>query len=279
MNIAVLSGKGGTGKTTLSTNLAYYISKKGYNTQYLDFDVEEPNGFIFLKPSIIDIKKVEVKVPDINKELCTGCGLCSEKCNFNALALVNKQIMFFEQICHSCGLCNIVCPNEAIAEVNRKIGIIERGERDNLICTRGVLDIGEPMGIPILRDMIKYLRNDLVNVIDAPPGSSCSVINSIEEADYCVLVTEPTKFGLSDLKIAYKVVERLGLKGGVVINRSDGEDTIIKNYCNMEGIPIIESIPYDKDIAIAYSKGDLMTSNKKFQNILETIISKIMEVE
>ncbi|KGG80451.1 (4Fe-4S)-binding protein [Caloranaerobacter azorensis H53214] len=277
MRISVLSGKGGTGKTTVATNLSYYLSKKGEKVQYLDFDVEEPNGFIFLKPEIENTFEVKVKVPQIDESSCTQCGLCAKKCNFNALSVTKNGVLVFEKICHSCGLCSLVCPVNAITEVEREIGKIEIGYTDNLKVVRGILNIGEPMGIPILKDLKKLITPDYINIIDSPPGSSCSVVHSVEGSDYGILVTEPTKFGLHDLEIAVNVIRQLGVPFGVVINKSDENDYIIEEFCKKQGIDIIERIPFDRSIAQKYSKGELL-DDKIFMEVFENIFSKIMEV-
>lgn len=277
MNISVLSGKGGTGKTTVSTNLAALLNEKGYKTQYLDFDVEEPNGFIFLKPQVNQTISVNVKVPQINEELCDNCGDCARNCNFNAIGATKDKVLLFEKLCHSCGVCSLVCTKNAIDEVEREIGFIETGNSNGLDSIRGVLNIGEPMGVPILKQLRKHIKPDYINIIDSPPGSSCSVVNSIEKSDYSVLVTEPTPFGLHDLKIAVDVVRHMGIRFGVIINKSSERDGLIENYCDSENINIIGKVPFDKGIAMKYSKGQLLIEDDKLKGILDSIITRIME--
>lgn len=277
MNISVLSGKGGTGKTTISTNLAIALSNQGYKTQYLDFDVEEPNGFIFLKPFVISGEKVYVQVPQVNEELCNNCGLCGESCNFNAIVALKDKVTIFEKLCHSCGVCTLVCPQKAISEKDREVGFIEKGSRVELSAIRGVLNIGEPMGIPILRKLKEYLKEEYINIIDSPPGSSCSVINSVEDSDYAILVTEPTSFGLHDLDIAANVVSKMNINFGVVINKSNENDSIIEEYCRNKNIDIIGKITFDRRIAQEYSKGKLLIGNDEIDRVFDTITSKIME--
>ncbi|RKD34261.1 ATP-binding protein [Thermohalobacter berrensis] len=278
MNISVLSGKGGTGKTTISTNLAVRLTTKGYKTQYLDFDVEEPNGFIFLKPQIKNREDVAVKVPQIDEDLCNGCGLCAKKCNFNAISVVKGKVVLFEKLCHSCGLCSIICPQKAVTETDRVIGKIEKGFNGKLITYRGILNIGEPMGVPIIEKLQEQTKSDYINIIDSPPGSSCNVVHSIEGSDYSILVTEPTKFGLHDLKIAVKVVEKFNIPYGVVINKSQ-QDNIIEDFCNKNNIKIIAKIPFDRKIAHKYSKGDLLINDEKIASIFDSIISEVVEVD
>lgn len=259
MYISVLSGKGGTGKTTVSTNLAVYLASKGYKVRYLDFDVEEPNGFIFLKPKVMESIDVKVKVPSVDDNLCAGCGECARHCNFNALAVAKNKVIVFDKLCHSCGLCSIVCPTGAIHEIDRVVGKIEIGTTNNLEALRGILNIGEPMGIPIIKQLKKYVTDNYINIIDSPPGSSCSVVNSVEGSDYSILVTEPTKFGLHDLDIAVKVVKQMGIPFGIVINKSNTpDDLIIEEYCRKEKCEIIGKLPFLKEIAVKYSKGELI---------------------
>ncbi|WP_459202000.1 ATP-binding protein [Methanococcus sp. CF] len=279
MNISILSGKGGTGKTTISTNLSVLLSKKYNNVNYLDFDVEEPNGFIFLKPDIENEKKVFKKVPEINKSLCTNCGECSKLCKFNAISITPNNSTVFEKLCHDCGLCYIACPVQAISEISREIGKIESGKSKNtpnLGVFRGVLNIGEPSGVPVISNLKKCLDKKSINILDAPPGSSCSVITTVEDSNYSILVTEPTKFGLHDLKIAVEVLKYLKIPFGVLINKSDEFDFIIENYCKNEKIDILGKIPFSRNIANKYSKGDLLiNSDVEFTENLQNIASEL----
>ena len=277
MYISVLSGKGGTGKTTISTNLATSLALKGNKTRYLDFDVEEPNGFIFLKPVVEKSIDVNMEVPVVDENLCNLCGACAEHCNFNALAVTAKKVLVFEKLCHSCGLCSIVCPTGAIKEVARTIGKIEIGRNDDLIAVRGILDIGEPMGVPIIKELKKQMTDDYINIVDAPPGSSCSVVNSIEDSDFSILVTEPTKFGLHDLEIAVNVVKQMGIPFGIIINKSSEDDNIIEEYCSREKCEILGKIPFSKEIATKYSKGELLVKKEpEIAEEIDRIIVKVM---
>lgn len=279
MNITVLSGKGGTGKTTISTNLAAYLNIEGYNTQYFDFDVEEPNGFIFLKPTISESLEVMVKVPEIDKNLCTLCGLCAKSCNFNALAATKDRVIVFEKLCHSCGVCSVVCPINAIKEIERKIGTIEKGEINGLKVFQGILDIGEPMGVPIIRKLKNSIKDDCINIIDSPPGSSCNVVNSVEGSDYAILATEPTNFGLHDLEIAVNVVKQMGIPHGVVINKSDDNDQVIEEFCKNKDIKILGKIPFRRDITEKYSRGELLIEIPEVNKVMASVSSYIMEVD
>ncbi len=271
MNIAVLSGKGGTGKTLISTNLALYM-----NGSYIDADVEEPNGFIFLKPIIFNKTDVEVDVPVIDNEKCKKCFTCVDFCEFNALAKTKDKVIIFDKLCHSCGGCKIVCKSEALKYKKKVIGTIEEGKSNYIYCKRGILNIGEPMGVPIIKKLLKDLYKGL-NIIDSSPGTSCNVVNILQYCDVAVLVTEPTNFGLHDLDRAVNLVKNLNIPFGVVLNRVTDEDNIIKEYCIKNKINILGEIKYDKDIAKIYSKGDLLISHIKYKEIFKNLSNNIKE--
>lgn len=279
LNIAVLSGKGGTGKTTISTNLALAL-----NANYIDCDVEEPNGFIFLKPKINGSEKVMVEYPIIDKEKCISCGACAEVCEFNALAKVGSNIILFDKLCHGCGACEIVCDYGALSYDIREIGKVESGTIHEINCTRGILNIGEPMAVPVIRQLLKFERlnasvtDSKLNLIDCPPGTSCNVVNSLRYADSGLLVTEPTKFGLHDLKMAVELVKMFHIPFGLIINKDDGGKNQVRKYCNEEGIDIIGSIPYRKDIAQIYSKGEILYHNSSFKQIFDELAERAREV-
>ncbi|QEK13013.1 (4Fe-4S)-binding protein [Crassaminicella thermophila] len=273
MKIAVLSGKGGTGKTTVSTNLA-----KVMNWDYVDCDVEEPNGFIFLKPNVLKTKKVNVPIPKIDDEKCINCKKCVEICQFNALAGTNTGIILFEKLCHSCGACELVCPVDAITEEERSIGKIDIGQSEDIKCMRGVLDVGEPMAVPIIKEL-KSLIDEKPTIIDCSPGSSCSVVSAIEGVDYAVLVTEPTAFGLHDLKIAVSLVKEMKIPFGVIINRAEEENDLITRYCKEEGIYLLGKIAFDRKAAVLYSQGKLLIEDEVFRKGFEEIGRKIEGVK
>ncbi len=255
MIIAVASGKGGTGKTTIATNLALSIP----HAQYIDCDVEEPNGNLFLKADIQEKQDVGVPLPLIDNSLCTYCGICAKDCEFNALAVLKDRVMVFPELCHGCGVCSYVCPEKAISEGEKVIGVVERGivprDGDDLAFCQGVLNVGEPMSPPLIKKAKTYAEPSRTVIMDAPPGTSCPVIQTLNGADFCLLVTEPTPFGLNDLELAVGVVRQMKMPFGVIINRSDSGDQSVVEYCQRQNIPLLMEIPYNQDLAFAYSKG------------------------
>lgn len=270
MNIAVLSGKGGTGKTTISTNLALLLK-----ANYIDCDVEEPNGFIFLQPENLHIKDVEVEVPKINQEKCNLCGDCVKACQFNALAKAKDRIILFDKLCHSCGACSLACPQDAIEYIKRPIGVIEEGTKDEILLKRGVLNIGEPMAVPVLKELLKDLPNEEINLLDSPPGTSCNVVNVLHYSDIAILVTEPTAFGLHDLKMAVELVKQFNLPFGIIVNKQDENNKYLDEYIKREKINLLGTIPYKREIAELYSKGETLlemeSSNLAFSKIIKNI--------
>jgi MinD superfamily P-loop ATPase len=257
MKISVASGKGGTGKTTIATNLAAVIAKNGRDVAYLDCDVEEPNGHIFLKPKIEDQSDVTVLIPSVKLDKCNFCGECSATCEYHAIAVLGKKVEVFPSLCHSCGGCFEICPEDAIEEVPRTIGCIRNGAAMGVKFHEGRLHVGEALSPPVTKALRK-LRTSEVTIIDAPPGTSCPVIEAIANTDFVILVTEPTPFGLNDLGLALGMVRELGLPAGVIINRSDVGDNQTEKYCQKEKIDILMTIPYDRRIAEAYSRGEMM---------------------
>lgn len=251
MIITVASGKGGTGKTTVAVNMALSLE----NVQLLDCDVEEPNSHILLQTLITETKPVCTKFPVISEDLCDYCGKCSKFCAYNALFVAPKTVMVFPQLCHSCGGCTLVCPKNAITEKERQIGVIKKGEGKGVEIVYGEIDVGEAMAVPLIRAVKNETINDKTVVIDAPPGTACSLVASVHKTDYCILVTEPTPFGLHDLKITVQVLKNLGVPMGIVINRAGLGDRKVYEYCKKENIPLLMEIPFDKKIAELYSRG------------------------
>jgi MinD superfamily P-loop ATPase len=249
--IAVASGKGGTGKTTVAVNLALSIG----NVNVLDCDVEEPNVHTLLKPSEIVTKDVMLPTPVVNQEVCTLCGKCGDFCEFNAIFVGREKVVVYPEICHSCGGCKLVCPEKAITEVGRTIGKVHQTKVGDIHLVYGELEIGEPLATPIIKAVKKHLEPNGINILDAPPGTACPVIETMEESDFLVLVTEPTPFGLHDLAMAVDVVKRLGIPHGVVINRAGIGDDSVQQYCREMKIPILMEIPFDREIAELYSRG------------------------
>ncbi|MEA3223167.1 MAG: ATP-binding protein [Thermodesulfobacteriota bacterium] len=256
--VAIASGKGGTGKTTVATNLAKAASLLAHNVTYLDCDVEEPNGHLFLKPEMTKSSSIGVSIPKVDDEKCTYCGLCADICQYSAIICVKDKVLTFPELCHACGGCARVCPTDAITEVDRTIGIIEEGFSGGIRFVHGKIQIGEIMSPPLIKAVRGTANNEDLCIIDAPPGTSCPVITSISDADFVLLVTEPTPFGLNDLGLAIDTVRQLGLPHAVVVNRSDPDNKIVRDFCKNKGVDIIAEIPDDRRIAEAYSQGEII---------------------
>ena len=254
MIVSIASGKGGTGKTLVTTSLVLSL-KDNYNVQLLDCDVEEPNDHIFLKPAIRDSETVYIPVPQVDENLCTFCGRCSEVCAYNALTVFPKNVLVFPHLCHGCGACGYLCPEKAIAEENKDIGVVESGHADGIAFVQGRLNVGEAMPTPVVRKVREKANNEGVVIIDVSPGTSCPVVEAIKGSDFCLLVTEPTPFGLSDLELAVETVRELGVPCGVVINRSGADNSRVEEYCREKDLPVLLNIPLDREIASLYSKG------------------------
>lgn len=275
MIIAIASGKGGTGKTLVSTNLFNTIAGQAI---YADCDVEEPNGHLFLKPLITKTLPISIPVPVIDEEKCTHCGRCAEICQFNALIVAKEKVLVFPELCHGCGSCAFFCPVQAIQEKPRAIGQLEEGTYQDKIVLTGRLNIGEPMAPPVIRKLKERFHDkNIVTIIDSPPGTSCPVISSITGADYVVLVTEPTPFGLNDLKLAVEVVRKLHLPFGIVVNKSGLGGKLITDYCAKENIKLLLEIPHADKIAELYSKGELITQQAEYHDIFKNLYLDILK--
>lgn len=274
MNIAVLSGKGGTGKTLISVNLADAIT----GAAYIDCDVEAPNGGLYFKPYNMSERSVNVKIPKIDTDKCNGCRTCVEFCKFNALAYIMGEVKVFDEICHACGGCALLCPKGAIEELTKSIGTIKVGESEGHNIITGIMNIGEASGVPIIREALKNKNRDSVNIIDCPPGSACIVMESIKDADYCVLVAEPSVFGASNLEMVHELVQVFNKPFGVVLNKCTEGSNPSLEYCNKNNIMILDSIDYDEKIGEINSNGNILTRvdslyREKFKR-LYNIISK-----
>jgi MinD superfamily P-loop ATPase len=281
MKIAIASGKGGTGKTTIATNLATALSQTGQQVQYLDCDAEEPNGHIFLKPDFEISENVTVGVPEVDQEKCTGCGKCCRLCQYSAIVCVKGKVLVFEELCHSCGGCMAICPEGAIAEKQRGIGVAEFGKSNGMYFGHGKLNIGAIQTPAIIRYVKQRTISDGITILDVPPGTSCPVIEAIKNSDFVLLVTEPTPFGLNDLELAVGMVRELNLPFAVAINRSDIGDDAVVRYCKNEGIEVLIEIPNDRKVAEAYSRGIMMVDAKpeymeRFLKLYEQITEQVM---
>ena len=275
MIISVASGKGGTGKTTVATNLALSIGR----VQFIDCDVEEPNANIFLNAKINEQEDVEVEIPEIDKDKCDFCGKCSEFCAYNALAVVKSNVLVFPELCHSCGGCEIVCPKNAIKWKKKSVGIIEHGFVNGIDFYHGLMNVGEIQAIPVIKALKKKIDKNKDVILDAPPGTSCPVIETINVSDYCILVTEPTPFGLHDLKLAVDVVRHLNIPFGVIINRDGIGNNKVEVYCQNEKIPILLKIPDRKKIAHLYSKGIAFVSESHEWNEMFSLVFNRLQEE
>jgi len=277
MIITVASGKGGTGKTTIAVNLALSLDGN-QSIQFLDCDVEEPNAHFFLKPQIHKSQPVFLPVPEIIEEKCTYCGKCAEVCAYNAIAVLKDNVLVFPELCHGCGGCSLLCPENAINEKGQKIGKIEFGATNDIQFIHGKLDIGQAMSPPLIREVKRHINPTRTIIIDAPPGTSCPVVESVKGSDFSLLVTEPTPFGLNDLHLAAETLKKLEIPCAVVINRSDIGDSQVEEYCLEQSIPVLMTIPMDRDIAVAYSKGESIIATQpdymeKFQELFRKILA------
>ena len=274
MIISIASGKGGTGKTTFATSLAFF----NQGSVYLDCDVEEPNGHILLHPQFKSEIPTIKKLPEIDYSKCSNCGICAQICEFHALINLGSEIFLVDELCHSCGACEYLCPQKAIIEKDKIIGIVRGGisEKNNIEFYDGVLNIGEASATPVIKGVKKNIQRDKLNIIDSPPGTSCSMVEAVRDSDFCILVTESNPFGLHDLQLAIEVLRILKIPFGVVINKYEELYTELGDFLIDQKINVLMKIPFDKEIAEDYSNGNmpnifLTKMNEEFKNILKNI--------
>ena len=261
MIVSVASGKGGTGKTLVATNTALALSSRG-RVQLLDCDVEEPNDNVFLHLPLNEIQPVCIPIPVVDEDKCNYCGKCAEVCAYNAIAVLPQKVLVFPELCHGCGACSYLCPESAITEEGRQIGVVEKGVLGNLELVQGKLNLGELMAPPVIREVKKYVDTNGECIIDVSPGTSCPVVEAVKRSDFCLLVTEPTPFGLNDLSLAVELMRELQIPCGVLINRCGLGDDKIELYCQEKDIPILMRIPLDRSIAALYSRGISLTEGQ-----------------
>ncbi len=276
MIISVASGKGGTGKTTVATNLALAIGK---DAQLLDCDVEEPNAHLFIQPVFEHRHIITTPVPRIDMTACSLCGQCTQLCQYKAIVQIADQVLVFDELCHSCGGCQAVCPESAISEKDRELGCLELGYRDGLSFIHGRLRVGETMAPPLIQAVRSQVNAAKVIIIDAPPGTSCPVITAMKNTDFVLLVTEPTPFGLHDLKLAVEAVKRLGIAHGLIINRADIGDRRVHEYARHENVPLLMDIPFDRNIAEIYARGEMLVEVlPQWQAFFQDLYLRIVEL-
>ncbi|HOP06567.1 MAG TPA: ATP-binding protein [candidate division Zixibacteria bacterium] len=276
IHIAIASGKGGTGKTTLATNLSVALARKGMTVTYADCDVEEPNGHLFLPPDPEKQDEISVMIPVVDETACNSCGICAAICEFNALAVMAGKFLVFPSLCHGCGACVALCPERALSDGLRPIGLIHSGPVRGLSFIGGNLNVGEAQAPPLIKAIKKRIADTKLAILDAPPGTSCPVIEAVRGADYVVLVTEPTPFGLNDLRLAVSMLREIQIPFGVVINRCDIGNSLVKDYCETEALTILAELPFSRDVARAYASGHLAIDlDKDFENLLLNLFEKI----
>ncbi|MGQ9733285.1 MAG: ATP-binding protein [Candidatus Zipacnadales bacterium] len=261
LTIAVAAGKGGTGKTLVATSLAETLQTSQHGVELLDCDVEEPNAHLLLRPRVVYRQPVTILVPQVNKQTCTRCKKCVEVCQFSAIAVIREAVLAFPDLCAGCGACAFVCPVKAITEVERVVGTVEQGVTEaGIDMYTGRVNVGDVRSGPVIHAVKQHTHTDRLTIIDAPPGTACPMQESIKGVDYCLLVTEPTPFGLSDLGAAVDTCRQLTVPCGVIINRDGVGDARVEEYCDKEGLPVLLRIPHDRRIAEAYSRGETLTS-------------------
>lgn len=278
--IAISSGKGGTGKTFIATNMAITLAKRGEKVRYLDCDVEEPNGHLFLKPQIYKEEDVMLLSPaGVDEEKCIYCGQCAEVCHYNAIAVLKDKVLFFNELCHVCGACIIICPVDAIIEKERKIGLLRHGKNNSIDFHYALLETAEGGMSPRLVKKVKNYIGEGINILDSPPGTACPVVETVKEADLCFLVTDPTPFGINDLKLAVEMSREIGQEPVIIVNRAQYGDDNLKKYCQHQNLEIIAEIPDDRKIAEVYSRGDIVVESlPQYRELFENIADKLIKI-
>ncbi len=281
MKIAIASGKGGTGKTTIATALAQALSIADYSVSLLDCDVEAPNSHIFIQPDLNQFEEVNLLIPSVDPDTCNGCGQCAEVCQFHAIVVIGGETLVFPELCHGCGSCTWICPEHAITEIPNRLGILEGGlSKQGIRFGHGILNIGQPMAVPVITKLKNWqdLMDEEIVVIDSPPGASCPVVESLRGSDYIILVTEPTPFGLHDLRQAYQVTQKLGIPAGVIINRAGIGDTGVEQYCEEMGLHILMQIPLERKIGEGIAQGkSLLDINPEYESKLQQLYHQIKD--
>mgnify|MGYP000991468811 FL=1 len=272
MKIAVLSGKGGTGKTLVSVNLAAAAK----DSMYVDCDVEEPNGHLFFKPEDVQTRQVAIEIPFVNPDNCNGCRVCTDFCSFNALAWIGGELKVFDEICHSCGGCIVFCPEKALKGKEKVVGQVQRGKSEGVTVLTGMLKPGVATGVPIIKELLKDTGEKEQTFIDCPPGSACIVMETVAAADYCILVAEPTLFGVHNLNMVWELVKLMGKPCGVVLNKCLKEENPAEKFCAEKGIEIIGSIPFDSELGLLNSNALIaVRENAKYNKLFSDLLHRV----
>jgi MinD superfamily P-loop ATPase len=274
MKIAVLSGKGGTGKTLVSVNLAAAAK----DSMYVDCDVEEPNGHLYFKPEDVKIRQVAVEIPQVDPDKCMGCRVCVDFCNYNALAWIGGNLKIFDEICHSCGGCIVLCPEEALKGKDKVIGQVQRGKSDGVTVLTGMLSPGVASGVPIIKELLKDTQEKEQTFIDCPPGSACIVMETVSVSDYCILVAEPTIFGVHNLNMVWELVTLMGKPCGVVLNKCIETENPAEKFCTEKGIDVIGSIPFDSELGLLNSNALIVArENAKYNKLFSDLLHRVTQ--
>lgn len=279
MRVAIASGKGGTGKTLIATNLAWHLARQGAQVTYVDTDVEAPNGHLFLHPDEVEETRFVVPIPALRQGTCSGCGACQEICAFNAILSLKDRVMVFPELCHSCGACLLSCKDFALTEVGREVGTLRRGTAEpGIRFWSAALDVGEAKATPLIAGLLERMAASAVTIIDAPPGTSCSATAVVRAADHVLLVTEPTPFGLHDLELAVLLCRALGRPVSALINRADLGDRRVHDWLEEQSIPLLAELPFSREVAAAYARGELAARTvEELRRPLDRVANLVLE--